>query len=285
MTHSLFSPDSDAANSSDGHNSSKLDVVQTNTHGAEITTAGGSTGDRSYALPQSEGFALSTMSIGELADQCMNEINHYQRGVLFSERYYGELLFRAILQGDQGAWKAVQQCLAETMRGWLNRHPKREEACRLHSEETYITQAFARFHQAAILQQVEFNQLPSALQYLRVSLNSALLDALRASSRTLATLLPKRKPCKSVMSTTVSEFWEVLEKMPLDNREQRLAYLLFHCGLGPKDIISAFPEESYGMHEISVLRCTIIEQLLDDVDTHIWPINSNRSASNPKVKA
>lgn len=119
MTHSLFSPDSDAANSSDGHNSSKLDVVQTNTHGAEITTAGGSTGDRSYALPQSEGFALSTMSIGELADQCMNEINHYQRGVLFSERYYGELLFRAILQGDQGAWKAVQQCLAETMRGWL----------------------------------------------------------------------------------------------------------------------------------------------------------------------
>lgn len=87
------------------------------------------------------------------------------------------------------------------------------------------------------------------------------------------------------MSTTVSEFWEVLEKMPLDNREQRLAYLLFHCGLGPKDIISAFPEESYGMHEISVLRCTIIEQLLDDVDTHIWPINSNRSASNPKVKA
>jgi hypothetical protein len=285
MTHSLFSPDSDAANSSDGHNSSKLDVVQTNTHGAEITMPGGSTGDRSYALPLSEGFAPSTMSNGELADRCMNEINHYHRGVLLSERYYEELLFRAILQGDQGAWKAVQQCLSESMRGWLDRHPKREAACRLHSEETYITQAFARFHQAAILHQVEFSRLPSALQYLRVSLNSTLLDALRASSRPLATLLPKRKPCNSVMSTTKSEVWEMFEKMPLDNREQRLAYLLFHCGLKPKDIVSAFPEESYDVHEISVLRCTIIEQLLDYVDTHTWPINSNRSASNTKVKA
>src|SRR5690348_1149681 len=85
MTHSLFSPGSDAANSSDGHNSSKHDAVQANNHGADITMPGGSTGDRSYALPLSEGFAPSTMSIGELADRCMHEINHHHRGVLLSE--------------------------------------------------------------------------------------------------------------------------------------------------------------------------------------------------------
>jgi hypothetical protein len=212
------------------------------------------------------------MSIAELADQCMNEINHYHTGVLLSERYCAELFCRAILQEDQDAWKAVQQCLSETVRGWLDRHPKREAACRLDSKETYITQAFVRFHQAAVLQQVEFSRLPSALQYLRVSLNSALLDALRASSRPLATRLQKRKPCNSIMSTTESEVWEMLAEMPLDNREQRLAYLLFNCGLRPKDIVHTFPEELYDVHEISLLRCTIIERLLDHVDQHMWPI-------------
>jgi hypothetical protein len=194
MTHSLFSPASDAANSSDGHNSSKLDAVQANNYRAETTLPGGSTCERMNVLPLSQRFALSTMSIADLSDQCMNEINHYHTGVLLRERYSAELLSRAILQGDQDAWKAVQQCLSETLRGWLDRHPKREAACRLDSEETYITQAFARFHQAAILQQVEFSRLPSALQYLRVSLNSTLLDALRASSRPLAPLLPRCHP-------------------------------------------------------------------------------------------
>jgi len=279
MTHPIFSPGSDRANSSDGHNSSKLDAVQANNHGAETTMPGGSTGERMYALPLSQGFALSTMSIAELADQCINEINHYHRGVLLSDRYCAELFFSAILQGDQDAWKAVQQCLSETVRGWLNVHPKREAACRLDSEEKYITQAFARFHQAAVLQQVEFSRLPSTLQYLRVSLNSALLDALRASSRPLATLLQKLEPCNSVKSTTESEVWEMLEKMPLDNREQRLAYLLFNCGLRPKDIVHTFPEEFNDEREISLLRCTIIERLLDYVDQHMWPIDTNRNGN------
>jgi hypothetical protein len=285
MTHPIFSPGSDAANSSDGHNSSKLDAVQANNHGAEITMPIGSTGDRSYALPLSEGFAPSIMSISELADQCMNEINHYHTGVHLSDRYCAELLFRAILQGDQDAWKAVQLCLSETVRGWLDRHPKREAACRLDSEEKYIAEAFARFHQAAVLQQVEFSRLSSALQYLRVSLNGVLLDTLRASSSPIVTLLPKRKPCNSDMSTTESEVWEMLENMPLDNRERRLAYLLFNCGLRPKDIVHSFPEEFYDVHEISLLRCTIIERLLDHVDQHMWPINTNKSVSNTKVKA
>jgi hypothetical protein len=266
MPHPLCSPDSDGANSSDGHRSFKLDAVQANNHGVETTMHGGSTGEYVYALPLSQGFAPSTMSIAELADQCMNEINHYHSGVLLSERYCAELLIRAILQRDQDAWKAVQQCLCETVRGWLNRHPKREAACRLDSEDKYIAQAFARFHQAAVLQKIEFSRLSSVLQYLRVSLNSVLLDTLRASSRPLVTLIPKRKPCNSDMSTEESEVWEVLERVLLDIREKRLAFLLFNCGLRPKDIVRTFPEEFHDAREISLLQSTIIGRLLDLVD-------------------
>ena len=239
---------------------------------------GGSTGERMYVLPLLQGFAQSTMSIAELADQCMNEINHYQSGVLQSESYCAELFTRAILREDQDAWQAVQKCLSETVRGWLDRHPKREAACRLDCEENYIAQAFARFYQAAVLQQVELSQLSSAMLYLRMSLNGAILDMLRASSR-------PRKPCDLDTSTIAREVWEMLEKMPLNDREQRTAFLLFNCGLRPKDIVLTFPEEFYDVHEISLLRCTIIERLLDQVDQHMWPIKFQQEHTLTKVHA
>src|SRR5260370_10371876 len=106
MRHPIFSPGSDAATSSEGQNSSKLNAVLANNHGAETTMPGGSTGERMYTLPLSQGFPLSTMSIAELADQCMNEINHYRTGDLLSESYSAELFIRAILQEDQDAWQA-----------------------------------------------------------------------------------------------------------------------------------------------------------------------------------
>jgi hypothetical protein len=210
----------------------------------------------------SEGCELRTMSIAGLTEQCMVEINHYNAGVPLSERYYRELLFRAILHGDPDAWNAVQQCLNEPMRGWIVCHPKREAASRLDSVENYITKAIARFHKAAIMQQVDYWRLPSALEYLRVSLNSVLLDALRDDTRSFTALIEKRKTCNPVMSTPVSEFWQVLEKMSLDTHKQRMAFLLFNCGLRPQEIIQMFPEEFCDEQEISQLRCSIFKQLM-----------------------
>jgi hypothetical protein len=74
----------------------------------------------------------------------------------------------------------VQYCFSGMIRGWLRRHPKREMACRLESEENYVAQTFERFWQAAAFnQRVEFSTLAAALQYLRASLNGAILDMLR----------------------------------------------------------------------------------------------------------
>lgn len=282
MTHPIFSPDSDAASTSDGHNTSTLNTVLANIHYVETFMNGKSIDEQEHALPQTQGFAPRSMCITELADKCMQEINNYHSGEHLGERYFKELLIRAILQKDQDACKAMHQCLDETVRGWLVHHPNREAACRLDSEENYITLAFARFHQAAIQQQVEL-RLPSALQYLRVSLNSALLDALRTSSMPKATLLPERKSSNPIMSTTRSEFWEMLEKMPLDYREQRLANLLFNCGLGPKDIVNTFPEEFNDVREISLLRCTIIKRLINDVDQHNGTNDTSRNINSTKV--
>jgi hypothetical protein len=53
------------------------------------------------------------------------------------------LFRRAMLQRDQQAREAVQQCFTETVRGWLHRHPKREIVCGPGSEEQYVAQVFA----------------------------------------------------------------------------------------------------------------------------------------------
>ena len=169
----------------------------------------------------------------------------------------------------------VQQCLSETVRGWLVRHPKRVEACRLDREENYIAKAFARFYQAAVLRKVELSQPHFAMLYLRMSLNSAVLDMLRASSR-------PRIPCDLDTSTRAHEVWEMLDKMPLSDREQRVAYLLFNCGLGPKDIVRTFPEEFQDVREISLLRCIIIGRLLDYVDQHNGKNDAIRNANSTK---
>jgi hypothetical protein len=92
------------------------------------------------------------------------------------------------MQSDQDAWAGVQQCFGELVRCWLRSHPLQEAARRLERDETYVALAFARFYQAIIQQQVELSQLQHTMLYLRMSLNSAILDMLRASSRS-------RKPC------------------------------------------------------------------------------------------
>jgi hypothetical protein len=72
-----------------------------------------------------------------LANQCLKELGHYQRGEPCDERYGLELFRRATLECDPEAWEWVQHCFRDLARGWLRRHPSREKAMNLESEENY----------------------------------------------------------------------------------------------------------------------------------------------------
>src|SRR2546421_6875886 len=176
----------------------------------------------------------SELSLTLLAAQCLRELDNYRRGEPCTDAYGLELLRRATIQDNQEAWAWVQHCFGGLVRGWLRHHPKREVACRLESEENYVAQAFERFWQAtAFNQRVEFSTLAVALQYLRVSLNGAILVMLRAYARPGEISLPEPGEPLVEDSTDNSELWESLQMILSDPREQRLAYLLFHCGLKP----------------------------------------------------
>ncbi len=193
----------------------------------------------------------------------------YQHSNSSNDEYVLQLLHRAIMLANQNARVKVQQCLCGIVRGWFHRHPHREALCGLDSEENYVEVAFERFWRVTIDQQIEFNTLASALQYLRVSLNETILDRLRASAQPKEVSLPwsgfPGEPLRED-ATSSAEVWERVQKKLLNVREQRLAYLLFHCGFKPGEIVHCCSQEFSDVCEVYHLRRNIIERILRNVD-------------------
>ena len=271
MSDLLFNSNSDRAKLSDDLCSSTVEVDQVGKHVADTGAPGTwevesspELAQRAFPLPSPGESTLGAMGIAELASHCTSEIHLYRIGGLQNDTYCIELLHRATLQGDQDAWKIVQELLDETVRRWISQHPRSEEAGSLDSEENYVTQAFARFYQLTGRQQVEFGQLSTALLYLKVSLNGALLERLRAFSRPRAISLPglddSGEPAVAHSTDNVN-VWEILRESFPSTREQRLGFLLFHYGLSPKEIVSSYPQEFHDVREISRLRHSVLERL------------------------
>jgi hypothetical protein len=218
--------------------------------------------------------AHKELNIEELVAQCSREIDHYRKDEPWTDEYGLELLSRAIVQKDQEAWVRVLHCFDGLVRRWLRRHPKSDVARRLESEENYVAQIFERFWQATALTRiVEFSTLAAALQYLRASLNGVILDTLRAYARPTEVALPETGEAGELQAeetTDRSEVWEALQTMLSDEREKRLAYLLFQCGLKPREIIRFRPQEWSDIREIYRLKRSILERLLRNADQLRW---------------
>ena len=162
-----------------------------------------------------------------------------------------ELFRRANTYSDLQAWAAFQQSLEETVLTWLHAHPGSKAACRLQSERYFVALAFERLRQATIQGQVSCETLSEVLVFLRVSLNGAILETLRDS---------KRPDGEDRLDR--GELWDRLQARLSNRREQRLAYLLYHCGLEPAEIVRCCPQEWSDVHEVARLRRIILERLM-----------------------
>ena len=221
------------------------------------------------------------LSNASLAEHCLLEMEAYRRGEPYDEGYGLELFRRATVEGDAEAWEWVQRCFSEMVLGWLRRHPSRAAACRLESEENYVALAFERFWQAtALTQQVTFKTLAAAMHYLRASLHGAMLDTLRAYSRPKEVPLPEPgEPGEPIAEeqTEAGEVWEVLQTLLPSRREQRLVYLLYHCGLKPREIVRFCPQEWSDVQEIYHLRRNILDRLMRNTDQLRWRLATDRN--------
>lgn len=201
-----------------------------------------------------------------LEEHCMREIekdglrdpNH----ALFSF----ELLRRATSQDNQEAREAWQRCFSGILRGWLHRHPRREEVCGFDSEEHHLAQAFECFWQTmAERQQFEGTALATALKYLQASLQGVLLDTLRTHTGP-GRIAPPESLNAGVLhrkdDRNARQWWECIQQLFLEGRERRVAHLIFHCNLSPQDIFCFAPQEFRDVQEICYLRLHILEHIL-----------------------
>lgn len=227
--------------------------------------------------PHPTGLLLRGLSVSVLTPLCKDELDRLERGEPGHDQYSVELVRRALVQQDALAREAVQLCFKETMHHWMHSHPNREAACRLESEEHYVAQAFERFWQATTSNQwVEFNRLSAVLRYLCASLNGVIMDTLRAYSRPGEVSLPEpEEPGKpqGEDNTDSNEVWDILKTVLSTPGEQRMAYLLFHCGLKPREIVHFYPQEWSDVQEISRLRHNLMERLLRNADHLRWHLS------------
>ena len=217
------------------------------------------------------------MSLSALADRCTSEINNYRRGEASNDQYCLELFRRAMLERDDSAWALLVERFHEYMLGLFRRHLRQEAAARLDSPENYVARAFERFWLATVHnQQLEFTTLAAALSYLRNCLNGAILDTLRTYSRSREVALPEPGFAESPAvddQDDGQELWDIIQSLLPNERERRVAYLLFHCNLKPREIVRRCTQEFSNVQEIYHRRRNITERLMRDSDQIRWKID------------
>jgi hypothetical protein len=206
------------------------------------------------------------MSVRILAVFCQREIDGHLRGEAQGMQYCLELFHRARILHDEDALVALWQCFSGILRDLIHRHPQKEVLCGLESEEYYTALAFERFWQAVMhLEDLEFGILTVALAYLQSSLNAVILDALRTYARSnKVAFLETDDAGEPVVENGENggALWEIMQRMLPNEREQRMAYLLFHCNLHPEEIVRGNPHEFSDVQEVVRLRRDIIAQLV-----------------------
>jgi hypothetical protein len=172
-----------------------------------------------------------------------------------------ELLRCGSGHGGLQAWTAFQRSLEETVLTWFHEHPTKEAACRVHSERYFVALAFEQLRQAILQRQMVCETLSGVLVYLRASLNAAIQETARVSSR-------PRAVCEHVEAEQglqgdpqSLEVWNRVQATLSSERERRLAYLLYHCGLSPEEIVRYCPQEWSDVREVVRLRRIILKQL------------------------
>lgn len=208
--------------------------------------------------------ALDQMDLTLLADYCVEELQRRRYRQSGDDRFCLELFYRATVLQIEGAWSVMQQILSEVVRIWLRSHPGRELALLYDSEENYIAQTFSRFWFAVQKQHLEFSSLPAALSYLHCTLNGLLIDTLRIFKRSdHISLADTGLPDEPAVEDTYhgDEMWQSIARLLDNEQERRLAYLLYYCGLKPREIAQRFPEMFHDVKEVYRLNYSLLGRL------------------------
>jgi hypothetical protein len=210
--------------------------------------------------------AVGEMKPTTLTDVSTHEMQQHWWKEALDDRHALDILHRALVEQKDEAWSKMQHCFSESIRKWIRSHPSRDVALLRDSEENYIAQTFSRFWYAVHDQQLEFTTVYAALRYLHATLKGIIMDTLRFHLRLRSRGVPlSESGCYQEPSVEDSmdgqSIWKSIESLLCDERERRLAYLLYYCGLKPRDIVVRCSQEFDDVKEIYRLNHNVIERL------------------------
>ena len=171
------------------------------------------------------------------------------------KRQFVAMCRRAVLQRDRYARKWIQRATQKPLLECLHNHPFYRELQYRGSDEQYVMQTCECFWQRVDERKLWLSTRSQMLRYLQATLNGVILEALRS------TIQQKEVPVHAETYPRGHTLWNIIQDMLPDERERRVAYLLYHCGLKPAEILRTCPQEFNDVQDIHRVRCVVIEKM------------------------
>jgi DNA-directed RNA polymerase specialized sigma24 family protein len=207
------------------------------------------------------------MDLPTLARFCLEERAKFRAYQESDPIYCYEIVRRALNTRSDDYWEAFQQSFHLDVRRWVLQHPA---ATQLHARDhadDFVQDVFTRLFQTNTRHQLDFPNLAAALSFLRLCVNSVMLDGVRSRRRNTSPLdpalpIPSSDDLGEVdEQDSVEYLWRLVEKCVHSPRELRLARLLWIEGYKPREIPQQFPDEFATIEEVRNMTGNIVQRL------------------------
>ena len=217
---------------------------------------------------------LQTLTLADIARRCARETELYFQRKSYDPRYCFELWRRAIVERDQLAWEHVYHQYCPLVAGWVKRHPaflsSGEEA------QYFVNRAFERLW--AALTPGKFSQFQhpkSLLRYLKMCVNSVILDEVRIAKR--ASVVSEADPesdedrasgptveDQALALVGQEEFWAEIGARLQNEKEQCVVYGSFVLSLKPREILAQHRDTFHDVREVYRIKGNVLARLARD---------------------
>lgn len=182
----------------------------------------------------------ASLPLPELCQRCRQETDRYKRGDTADGSFCMEIFRRAIAQHDQACWTELYSIYHDQALSWSRRAGARPNADR----EELLTRAWAKFWR--YFTEDKFNgarTVAQVLAYLRMCISTSVVDLVRDEPPQMSLdgdLAPPADvpgPDEDIpASAHIAEFWRIIRRHLLDEKERALVYMKYVLEMRPAEI-------------------------------------------------
>jgi DNA-directed RNA polymerase specialized sigma24 family protein len=210
------------------------------------------------------------LPLATLEAACLEELERAVSGAPTDGTFGHQLFRRALVDGDEQAWAALDRVYRAPLLYWARAHPLYRRAGE--EAEALANQALARLWRGVgPARFAAFPNLRALLAYLRRCLHRLIVDHARTRTREEARAhalgraqlgeRPATPASRALARLAEAETWGVVRGHCHDEREARLAYGVLLLGLKPRELLVADPEGFGSVGTINAMRSVLVMRL------------------------